>query len=127
MPVVEPLDATSALVDGRKTMLFWAITGWPIPRHPRVLAASKEATDRFGASATASRLINGNHRLYNQLEEELADLKGTETALVFSKRLRDQCWDHRRAWASSRDDWIFMGQVESREPIRCRRTVPRRT
>lgn len=43
------------------------------------LASKGEA----GTGATASRLIVGNHPLYAEVEEKLATLKGTESALVF--------------------------------------------
>lgn len=110
MPVVEPIDATNALVDGRKTVLFSGNDYLGLSRHPRVLTASKKAIDQFGASATASRLINGNHRLYTALEEELAALKGTEAALVFSSGYATNVGTI-AALASSREDWIFMDRL----------------
>jgi 8-amino-7-oxononanoate synthase len=54
-----------------------------LSQHPEVVAASIEATRRFGAGAGSSRLVNGNHPLYAELESKLAALKGTEDAVVF--------------------------------------------
>ena len=54
-----------------------------LSRHPRVVAASVEATQRYGAGAGASRLITGNHPLFEGLERRLAALKGTDDAVVF--------------------------------------------
>ena len=54
-----------------------------LSQHPEVVAASIEATRRFGAGAGSSRLVTGNHPLYVELERKLADLKGTEDAVVF--------------------------------------------
>ncbi len=51
--------------------------------HPRVKAAAKAAVDRYGAGAGASRLVTGDHPLLGQLEAALAELKGTEDAVVF--------------------------------------------
>ncbi len=51
--------------------------------HPRVKAAAKAAVDRYGAGAGASRLVTGDHPLLGQLETALAELKGTEDAVVF--------------------------------------------
>jgi 8-amino-7-oxononanoate synthase len=48
-----------------------------------VIAASREATTRYGVGAGAARLITGNHPLYAELESRLAALKGTEDAVVF--------------------------------------------
>jgi len=40
--------------------------------HPKVIHAAMEATNKYGAGAGASRLITGNHPLYNGLESALA-------------------------------------------------------
>ncbi len=54
-----------------------------LSRHPDVIKASVEATQRLGAGAGASRLVTGNHSLYERLEKQLAEIKGTEAAVVF--------------------------------------------
>jgi 8-amino-7-oxononanoate synthase len=54
-----------------------------LTHHPNVIAASVEATQRYGAGAGSSRLVNGNHPLYAELERKLAALKGAEDAVVF--------------------------------------------
>ena len=54
-----------------------------LSHHPEVVAASREATARYGVGAGAARLITGNHPLYTELESRLAALKGTEDAVVF--------------------------------------------
>ena len=54
-----------------------------LSHHPRVVAASIEATETYGAGAGASRLVTGNNPLYARLEAALARIKGTEDAVVF--------------------------------------------
>lgn len=54
-----------------------------LSQHPAVKQAAHEALDAFGAGAGASRLVTGNHPLYDDLERRLAAIKGTEAALVF--------------------------------------------
>jgi 8-amino-7-oxononanoate synthase len=49
----------------------------------RLIAAAVGAAREFGAGAGASRLVTGNHSLYQTLEAKIAALKGTEAALVF--------------------------------------------
>ena len=49
----------------------------------RLKEAAAEAAREFGAGAGASRLVTGNHPLFDALERKLAVLKGTEAALVF--------------------------------------------
>jgi 8-amino-7-oxononanoate synthase len=54
-----------------------------LAHHPRVIAAARAALERYGAGAGASRLVTGSHPLYGKLERLLAEIKGTERALVF--------------------------------------------
>ncbi|MEO7000071.1 MAG: 8-amino-7-oxononanoate synthase [Terracoccus sp.] len=51
---------------------------------PRVVAAGHEALDRYGASATASRLVTGTLPVHHELEAALCALTGQPSALVFS-------------------------------------------
>jgi 8-amino-7-oxononanoate synthase len=48
-----------------------------------VKQAAKEAIDEFGFGAKASRLVVGNYPLYQKLEQNIAKLKSTESALIF--------------------------------------------
>jgi len=50
--------------------------------HPAVIAAAHDALDRWGAGATASRLVVGSRPPHADLEAALAGWKGTEAALV---------------------------------------------
>ena len=51
---------------------------------PRLAEAAAEAAKRYGAGSGAARLISGNNPLGEELEAALADLKGTEAALLFN-------------------------------------------
>ena len=55
-----------------------------LSQHAAVKAAAKGAIDRFGTGSGASRLVTGTEHPHTLLEEEIAALKGTESALLFS-------------------------------------------
>ncbi|MGG3449250.1 8-amino-7-oxononanoate synthase [Domibacillus aminovorans] len=48
----------------------------------RLIEAAIEAASLYGAGATASRLIVGNYPLYEETEQDIANWKGTERALL---------------------------------------------
>jgi 8-amino-7-oxononanoate synthase len=54
-----------------------------LAHHPALAAAAKRAIEEHGLGAGASRLVTGNHPLYQELEAKLARLKGTAAACVF--------------------------------------------
>ncbi len=50
----------------------------------RLQKAVSDAVKMYGVGSTGSRLISGTHELHTQLEEKIAELKGTERAILFS-------------------------------------------
>ena len=70
-------------LDGREVISFASNDYLGLSFHPAVIAAAHAALDRWGAGATASRLIVGSRPVHAELEAELSDWKGTERALVF--------------------------------------------
>jgi 8-amino-7-oxononanoate synthase len=55
-----------------------------LSRVERVVAAAREALDRYGTSATASRLVTGTLPVHRDLEAALCGLTGQPSALAFS-------------------------------------------
>ena len=75
-------EQAAALRGGKRLISFACNDYLGMSAHPAVVAASVEATRRFGAGAGASRLITGNHPLYGELEKRLAAIKGTDRASI---------------------------------------------
>jgi 8-amino-7-oxononanoate synthase len=50
---------------------------------PAVMAAAKAAIDRYGTSASASRLVSGERVLHRELDATIASFLGTEDAITF--------------------------------------------
>jgi 8-amino-7-oxononanoate synthase len=76
-------DAIWITRDGRRLLSFCCNDYLNLTQHPETVAASIEATRRWGVGSGGSRLVTGNHPLFAELERRLAALKGTEAACVF--------------------------------------------
>jgi acyl carrier protein len=50
---------------------------------PEVTQAAKEACERYGTSACASRLVSGEKVIHRELEKEITDFFGTEDTVTF--------------------------------------------
>jgi len=83
MPVVTTRSGIWAERDGRRLLSFSCNDYLNFSQHPQIVAAAIDAIKRYGIGAGASRLVTGNHPLYDELETRLARLKGSEAACVF--------------------------------------------
>jgi 8-amino-7-oxononanoate synthase len=72
------------VLDGQEVVNFSSNNYLGLANHPALREAAKDAIDRYGCGSGASRLISGNMTLHEELEARLAELKGTEAALVFN-------------------------------------------
>ena len=79
-----PVDGPLVLVDGRELINFCSNDYLGLSRHPLLVRRAVDYLNTYGAGATASRLICGNHEGVAAVEEKLACLKETEAALIFN-------------------------------------------
>jgi 8-amino-7-oxononanoate synthase len=68
---------------GRRLISFSCNDYLGLSGHQALAEAAHEAIAAFGVGAGASRLVTGNHPLYDALESRLARLKGADAACVF--------------------------------------------
>ncbi len=79
----ERVEQRVARIEGRDVISFTSFDYLGLAGHPDVTRAAKAAIDRFGCSASASRMVGGNNTILDELDSELARFLGTERAVVF--------------------------------------------
>lgn len=77
-------EGSEASYKGHRLIMCGSNNYLGLTTHPEVRRAAQEATERFGTSCTGSRFLNGTLELHEELERQLADWVGKESALVFS-------------------------------------------
>src|SRR5437867_2520920 len=82
-PITHSED-TVVVIEGKERIMMGSNNYLGLTHHPEVLAAAKQALERYGSGCTGSRLLNGTLDLHEQLELELAQFFGKEACLVFS-------------------------------------------
>ncbi len=81
--MIEPLKGATAIVNGRECVTYSSYNYIGMSGDPRVNRAVNDAVDRYGSSASASRMVAGERPIHKELERALADHLGTEDAIAF--------------------------------------------
>jgi 8-amino-7-oxononanoate synthase len=81
---VDSAQGSNVTRDGRVMCCFSSNNYLGLANHPHVVEAVREAVNRWGWGAGASRLITGHMGPHEQLEQRLAAFKGTQAAVVCS-------------------------------------------
>ena len=78
-----PQGATVAVMD-KEVLNLCANNYLGLADHPAVVAAAKEALDRWGYGMASVRFICGTQEVHKELEETLSDFLGTEDTILYS-------------------------------------------
>jgi 7-keto-8-aminopelargonate synthetase-like enzyme len=78
------LSPTTAICNGRETILLGTYNYMGMTFDPDVIAAGKRALDEFGAGTTGSRVLNGTYVGHRAVEAALCQFYGMDHAMVFS-------------------------------------------
>jgi 8-amino-7-oxononanoate synthase len=81
---MEGNEGSEAVYKGQRIVMCGSNNYLGLTMHPKVREATKKAVDEFGTSCTGSRLLNGTLELHLELERQLAEWVGKESALVFT-------------------------------------------
>ena len=81
---LQQVDRTYVLHRGQRLSYFAGCDYFRLSSHPEVIRALHEGLDRFGLNVAASRKTTGNHLLYEQIEQRLAEFFGVEAAILIS-------------------------------------------
>jgi 8-amino-7-oxononanoate synthase len=77
------LAGATTMIGGERYTNFSSYNYLGLGGHPDVNAAAKAAVDRYGTSASASRLVSGERPVHRELERALAEVHGVEDCVVF--------------------------------------------
>jgi 8-amino-7-oxononanoate synthase len=86
-PYFIPLDeneGTEVIREGKRLIMCGSNNYLGLTTHPKVKQAAIAAIERYVASCTGSRFLNGTLSLHEELESKLAEWVGKEAALIFS-------------------------------------------
>jgi len=81
--IVEGTQDTHLEIKGKTYLSFCSNNYLGLANNPLVIKAVKDAVEKYGWGAGASRLVSGNMKLHEVLEGEISRFKGKEASIVF--------------------------------------------
>ena len=84
MRKLESSSENRVIVNGVELLMFASNNYLGLTTHPKVKAAGLRAMEKFGVGAGSVRLLGGTFGLHEELEQRIAQFKGTEAATAYS-------------------------------------------
>src|SRR5215475_14477439 len=82
--VIDSPQGANVAVMEREVLNLCANNYLGLADHPAVVAAAKEALDRWGYGMASVRFICGTQEVHKELEEALSEFLGTEDTILYS-------------------------------------------
>jgi glycine C-acetyltransferase/8-amino-7-oxononanoate synthase len=82
--VIDSYDGPWVTIAGRSLLLMCSNDYLGLANHPSLVQAASAAMKLYGFGAGASRLVSGTSALHRELEDRIAQFKGTESAILFN-------------------------------------------
>jgi glycine C-acetyltransferase len=82
--ILSSAQGSRITVRGRSVLNLCANNYLGLANHPEVVAAAKEALDRWGYGLSSVRFICGTQEIHKALEQKLSEFLGTEDTLLYS-------------------------------------------
>ena len=82
--IVSPQQASIRVQNGTQVLNLCANNYLGLADDPRIIAAAKDALDRWGYGLASVRFICGTQDVHKQLEHRISDFLGTEDTILYS-------------------------------------------
>lgn len=83
-PTLESASTPRCQVNGTQMLMLSANNYLNLTTHPKVIAASVAATEKYGAGSGSVRAISGTMDIHLEAEKKVAEFKGVESSLIYS-------------------------------------------
>lgn len=84
MQEAEKIKGMHVTIKGRDMLQFASYSYLDLLGHPKIDAAARSAIDRYSSGTHGVRILAGTIPIHRELEQTIADFKGTDDSIVFS-------------------------------------------
>jgi len=81
---IEKTGSSHVVIDGKDVVTISSNNYLGLAKDPRVIAAGRDALEKFGIGCTGSRFLNGTLCLHRTLEKNISNFLGREDSIVMS-------------------------------------------
>lgn len=86
-----PLPSGQIELAGKRLVNFASNDYLGLSQHPLLIERAKEFAELYGVGSGSSRLLSGNLNVFEKIENKLARLKGSESALILPTGFQTNC------------------------------------